>query len=99
MTEKTERRAFIERMKDRLDEVDVRIDRLEKKVDEAKDEARKEYRARIAEMREQRQKIRKRMDEMADAGEQRWAQLKGQVEETWKALENSFKYFKSQFRD
>lgn len=99
MAEQTEKRAFIQRMKGRLDDVDARIDRIEKRVDETKDEVRKEYRARLAEMREQRQNIRKRMDEMADAGEKRWAQLRGHVEETWKALEHSFNYFKSHFRD
>ena len=99
MAEQSEKRAFVQRMKDRVDDVDARIDRFEKKVDGARDEVRKEYRARLAEMRAQRQNIRKRMDEMADAGEKRWVQLRGQVEETWKALENSFNSFKSHFRD
>lgn len=99
MAEQTEKRAFIERMKDRLDDLDARIDGIEERVDQTKGDVQKEYRARLAEMREQRKKIRARMDEMVDAGEKRWSQLRGQVEETWKALENSFKYFKSHFRD
>ncbi|NKI36615.1 hypothetical protein HFP89_15695 [Wenzhouxiangella sp. XN79A] len=98
MTESS-RKEFIAELKDKLDEADERIDTLERKFEEASGDARQEYRKRLDELREQRERAGRKLQELRDAGDDSWQGIKDEAEQVGKALRNSFNYFKSHFRD
>lgn len=92
------RNEFIEKMKDRLDDLDENIEELKQKGDKFEGEARKEYENRLHDLREKRREAKRKMDEVRAAGEEKWQQFKDEAEHAWKALGNSFNYFKSHFK-
>lgn len=94
----TTRKGFIENLKSKLDDLDERIDALEQKSKEFQGEARKEYEKRRLDLQEKRRHVDRKLDELRAAGEEKWQGLKIEAEHTWKALGNSFNYFKSHFK-
>lgn len=94
----TTRKGFIDNLKSKLDDLDERIDALEQKGKAFQGEARKEYDKRLLDLKEKRRHVDRKMDELRAAGEEKWQALKDEAEHTWKALGNSFNYFKSHFK-
>lgn len=92
------RKAFIDNLKSQLDDLDDRIDALEQKGKAFQGEARKEYDKRLLDLQEKRRQVDRKIDELRAAGEEKWQGLKVEAEHTWKALGNSFNYFKSHFK-
>lgn len=92
------RNDFIERMKERLDDLDERIEDLKKRGDRFEGEARKEYENRLHDLREKRREAKRKLDDIRSASEERWQQIKDEAEHAWEALGNSFNYFKSHFK-
>lgn len=92
------RKEFIEKLKHQLDDIDAHMDRIERRADELEGETRKEYEKRLNDLREDRRKAQRRIDEARAAGEERWQEIKDDAEHAWKALGNSINYFKSHFK-
>lgn len=92
------RKDFISAVKEQLDELDGRIDDLEKKREELTGEARQEYEKRLDELTGIRRDAERRLKDVQSAGEEKWQQLKDEAEHTRKALRNSFNYFKAHFK-
>lgn len=92
------RKDFISNMKEQLDELDARMDDLDKKREELSGDARKEYDKRLHELAELRRDAEKRLKDVQTAGEEKWQQVKDEAEHTRKALNNSFNYFLSHFK-
>lgn len=92
------RNEFIGKMKDQLDDLDEKIEDLKKKGDKLEGEAKKEYENRLHDLREKRREAKRKLDEVQAGGEEKWQQLKDEAEHAWKALGNSFNYFKSHFK-
>lgn len=92
------RNEFIERMKERLDDLDEKIEDLKQKGDKFEGEAKMEYENRLHDLREKRREAKRKLDETRAAGEEKWQQVKDEAEHAWKALGNSFNYFKSHFK-
>lgn len=97
MTE-SNRNEFISRMKDRLDELDKEIDKLKGEAGKFEAQAQKEYENRLHDLREKRREAKRKIDDLRSAGDEKWQQLKDETEHAWKALGNSFNYFKSHFK-
>ncbi|TVP60155.1 MAG: hypothetical protein EA351_00895 [Gemmatimonadales bacterium] len=98
MTDQTNKSDFIDGMKERLDTLDAEMNRIQDKVDETSDEARGELQSQLAKMREKRETLAGHVAEMRAAGEKQKGEIQRKVEDSWKAFENSFKYFKSHFK-
>lgn len=92
------RNEFIEKMKERLDDLDENIEDLKKRGDKFEGEARKEYENRLHDLREKRREAKRKLDDIRSASEEKWQQFKDEAEHAWKALGNSFNYFKSHFK-
>jgi len=92
------RNEFIEKLKDRLDDLDEQVEKAKKKGDELEGEARKEYEKRLKDLKENRREAEKKLKEVQAAGEDQWQGMKDEAEHAWKALGNSFEYFKSHFK-
>ena len=92
------RNEFIGTMKDRLDDLDNQIEDLKKRGEKFEGEAHKEYENRLHDLREKRREAKRKIDDIQAASEEKWQQVKDEVEHAWKALGNSFNYFKSHFK-
>jgi len=91
------RNEFIQRMKDRLDDLDREIENLKSEGEKLDAQARKEYENRLHDLREKRRQAERKIDDLRSASEETWQQVKDETEHAWKALGNSFNYFKSHF--
>jgi cell division protein FtsB len=92
------RDEFVESLKQQLDELNAEVDELEAKMNDARDDARKQYEEKLAQARAEGTRARQKLEEVRDAGEDSWEDLKGEAEHAWKALRNSVNYFKSHFK-
>lgn len=92
------RNEFIDKMKQRLDDLDDHIGELKQKGEQLEGEAHKEYENRLHELREQRREAKRKLEELRAAGEEQWQKVKDEAEHAWKALGNSLNYFKSHFK-
>ncbi|MEE4296329.1 MAG: hypothetical protein V2J20_06905 [Wenzhouxiangella sp.] len=91
------RNEFIEKMKNGLDDLDQQIESLKERGKKLEGEARKEYENRLNDLRDKRRETKRKLDDVRAASEERWQQIKDEAEHAWKALGNSFNYFKSHF--
>jgi TolA-binding protein len=92
------RNEFIAKMKDQLDQLDQEIEELKREADKFDAEAKKEYENRLHDLREKRRDAQRTIDDLQSAGEEQWQKVKDEAEHAWKALGNSFNYFKSHFK-
>jgi TolA-binding protein len=97
MTE-SNRNEFISKMKDRLDQLDEEIETMKGKGEKMDAEARKEFESRMHDLREKRREAKRKINDLYAASEEKWQQLMDETEHAWKALGNSFNYFKSHFK-
>lgn len=93
-----DRSEFIEKLKSRLDELDAKLDELERKGEQFEGQAAREYENRLHDLRKRRREAKRKLDELRAAGDEQWQALKDEAEHAWKALGNSFNYFKSHFK-
>ena len=98
MTEKSKRDEFIESTKKKLDDLNKEIDRLEDKAKDASGKAEKKYEEQLEDVRKKRTEMKRKLTELRNASEAQWDKLKLEAEHAWKALNNSFSYFKSHFK-
>jgi chromosome segregation ATPase len=98
MADASKREQFIESIKDKLDQLNGEIDRLEDKVRETSGEAEKKYQAQLEDVREKRAELKRKLTDIKAASEAQWDKMKLEVEHAWKAFHNSVNYFKSHFK-
>tara|TARA_R110000823_G_scaffold47903_20_gene122059 strand:+ start:33838 stop:34131 length:294 start_codon:yes stop_codon:yes gene_type:complete len=92
------RNEFIDKMKNGLDDLDKQIEDFKQRGEKFEGEARKEYENRLHDLREKRRETKRKIDDTQAASEEKWQQFKDEAEHAWKALDNSFNYFKSHFK-
>lgn len=93
-----DRDEYVAKMKQRLDELNEQVDELEAKVEKAKRDTAVKYQEKLEELRQKRRESRSMLDDLVSAGEDRWEDIKGRFERTWKAFDNSVKYFRAQLK-
>ncbi len=98
MTEQSRREQFIENLKSKLDDLNEDIGRLEKKARDASGKAEKKYEEQLEDVREKRTELKHKLSEVRASSEAQFEKLKLETEHAWKALQNSFSYFKSHFK-
>ena len=90
------RDAYIEKTKLQLDELNAKMNRLEAKAKEAKEEARDKYKEEMGKLRRQSQLAVAKLDELKAAGEDSWEAMVAEMEKVRDAFTHAFHYFKSQ---
>lgn len=88
---------YIQKMKNRLNEINGEIENLDVKVKKIDDGERIEHRKNLIEIRDGREKISQELDRLQMSTGQEWEGLKAQIEQDWKIFENSVNYFRSHF--
>ena len=79
-----------------LDELNGKMDTLELKAKEAKEDARDAYKAEMAKLRHQSKLAGDKLEEMKAATEDGWEKMVAEMEKVRDAFVHSFSYFKSQ---
>ncbi len=98
MAEQSRREQFIETLKERLDDLNSEMDKLEKKAAEASGKAEERYEEQLADVREKRAEMQNKLKELRAASEAQFDRLKLEAEHAWKAFQNSVNYFRSHFQ-
>lgn len=94
----SKRDEYIAKMKQQLDELNVQINELEAKASAGQKELGKKYDDQLAKVREHSHAAKAKMDELVDAGEDKWEALVTEGEKVHKAFVHSVNYFKSQLK-
>lgn len=92
----SKRDEYIATMKHQLDELNAKMDDLEAKAKEAKDDVRDKYREEMRKLRHQSKLAAAKLDEIKSAGESKWEAMVAEMEKVRDAFTHSFNYFKSQ---
>ena len=91
------RNAYVETMKLKIDEWNNDIDRLQAKADQAKADIQVEYKKQVAELKDKRQDLYRRMSELKKASETAWEDMKSGLDSAWEAMGESIKSAQSRF--
>ena len=94
MSEK--RDAYIAKIKLQLDELNTKIDELEAKAKEAKEDVRDKYKEEMGKVRHQSKVAVVKLDELKAASEDKWDAMVAEMDKIRDAFTHSFNYFKSQ---
>jgi len=92
----TTRDAYTAKMKHQLDELNSRIDTLQAKAHEAREDMRAAYQTDLAKARHESKLAMAKFEEMKLAGEESWDKMVAEMEKIRDAFVHSFRYFKSQ---
>lgn len=92
----SKRDVYIEKMKAQLDELNVKMTELEGKAQDAKESAQAKYKEEISNLGEQSKVAVAKLEEIQEAGEDKWESMVAEMEKVRDAFKHSFNYFKSQ---
>jgi len=91
------RDVYIAKMKIQLDELNLKMEKLEVKAKEAKEDARDKYKEEMAKLHQQSRLAISKLDELKAATETSWEAMVAEMEKVRDAFTSSFHYFKSKF--
>ena len=92
----TTRAEYITKMKHQLDELNVRMNHLDAKAEEVKDDVRAKYKEEMAALRHQSKLASAKLESLVAASEAGWESMIDEMETIRDAFTHSFNYFKSQ---
>jgi uncharacterized coiled-coil DUF342 family protein len=93
-----QRDAYVEKFKVKLDEWNSEIDQLQAKANSAHEEAFVSLNRRITELKEKRDLLKIRMEELRKRGDDAWEDLREGIGTAWKVLGDSIEDAKTRFR-
>ncbi len=88
--------SYIAKMKLQLDELDAKMNKVEAKAKEAKEDAVDKYKEEMSKLRKQSKIAVAKLDELQKASEETWESMVTEMEKVRDAFVHSFNYFKSQ---
>ena len=89
---------LIRKIKTQLDEVNAHLAELEKKAEGSQQKLGQKYDEQVAHLQAASRALKKKLDEIKAAGDDKWEALAAETEKVGKALVHSFNYFKSQLK-
>ena len=92
----TKKSTYITAMKAQLDALDTKMNHLESKAKDAKEEAQAKYKEEMGKLRHQSKLAGAKLDELKAAGEDNWKAMTTEMDKVREAFVHSFNYFKSQ---
>lgn len=94
----SKRDEYVAKMKQQLDELNAQIGELESKAQAGQEGLKKEYEEQLANLKEHSQAALMKLNEVKNAGEEKWDELIAEGEKVHKAFVHSVNYFKSQLK-
>ncbi len=92
----SKRDEYTAKIKTQLDDLNAKMDQLDAKTQEAKEDAREAYRYEMAKLRQQSKLALAKYEEMKAANEETWDKMVAEMDKISDAFVHSFRYFKSQ---
>ena len=92
----SKREIYTAKIKLELDQLNLKMNKLDAKAVEAKEEARDKYKEEMSKLRHQSKLAVAKLDEIKAAGEDKWEAVVAEMEKIRDAFVHSFNYFKSQ---
>ena len=92
------RDEFVEAMKAQLDDMNEQIDQMESRLTEHREKFGAVYDEQLEQIKASSRAVKRKIDEIRAAGDERWEALVVEGEKIQKALVRSFNYFKSQLK-
>ncbi len=94
----SEKKFYQQKMQAQLDEWRAELDKLKAKAKSAQADAQQDMHKQIDALEEQVADANRKLNELADAGEEAWASLKTGFEASWVSLKTGFKEAAARFR-
>ena len=94
----SKRDEVIRTMKAQLDEVNSHLAELEKMAKTGQQKLGQTYDEHVAQLKESSRAFKQKLDELKDAGDDKWEAMSAEAVKIQKALVHSFNYFKSQLK-
>jgi predicted nucleic acid-binding Zn-ribbon protein len=95
----SKRDAFVKRLHEQIDATNSKIDDLEVRAHQAEADAQVEYQERIATLRERRNTLQKRVNELGEASEDAWESLQEGVNNAWNELSDAVSQAQDRIRE
>lgn len=92
-----EKSAYRQKLEARFDQWRAEIDKLQAKATEAGADARLEYQEEIEKLRDQQEDARAKLDELDNASDEAWEDLKSGIENAWDDLGEAVKSARERF--
>lgn len=83
------KQEYEKKLRSHLNEWDAEIDRLQARADAARADVRVKYHEEVNKLRDQKKKVEARLDELEDAQEDAWEDMKGGIDAAWNNLGNA----------
>ncbi len=87
----TMREAYIEKLQAKMNEMDAQIEVLQANAADAKAEAKIELEKQVLELKDTQATVQEKVDELREAGDDAWTEMKVSVEHAWLDFENATK--------
>lgn len=91
----SKRNEFVRNLKDRLDEMNLEIDKLTGKAGAATTVAKNELQAYVESLKAKRDAVHQKLEELQHSGEGTWEDMKSRTELAWSAMSEAFNSAKS----
>ncbi|OQW87712.1 MAG: hypothetical protein BWK72_12490 [Rhodoferax ferrireducens] len=92
----TTRDTYINKMKLQLDELNLQMDKLEARAQEAREDVRDKYKLEMAKLHAQSKAAKAKLADMQASSESAWDSMVTEMDKVRDAFVHSFSYFKSQ---
>lgn len=92
------KQAYEQKLRAQLDEWKAEIDRLKARADSAEAESQLEYYKQIEDLRTRQEAARVKLEELENAGEDAWEDLKAGLENAWNELGEAVRTASSRFK-
>jgi len=84
-----EKKTYLQKMAERLEQLDAKVAELKAKATKAGAEAKGEIDKKVAELTAKQQEARQKLQELKEAGAEKWESLKGRAEKARDSLEEA----------
>jgi malate synthase len=93
--------SYLKQMKTKFDDLNnkwnIERNKLENKAQHAKAEVKKKFEDQLKILQEKREKMRRKLDQIDNAGEDAWKDIKEGVDKAWQSLNEAIKKARSHF--
>jgi len=86
----SDKKQYIEKAKATLDQWDAEIDKTKAKLAEAEADGKIEYQKQLDEMRARRDEAEAKLNEVAEAGDDAWDDVKAGFDKAWESISGAF---------
>jgi hypothetical protein len=93
-----EKKSYLKKMAEGLEQLDAKVAELKAKAAKAGEEAKEEIDKKVAELTAKQQEARQKLQELKEAGGEKWESLKGRAEKARDSLEETLTKILAKFK-